>query len=185
MITAAQIRPLYQEAVGDEKTAQLKAKLARIRQERKPLYLTAAEFEDILEWKLAQQIGRQRHLRAGNTDELMRDVTALALSVTHADKEYELELRVNTLCVLRGVSVPVASAVLALMFPNEYAVIDFRVWRQLFGEEKSAFYTTDYKKYMDKIHQLADELDWPVQVVDHVIWLYDKQNSKPFPPSVA
>jgi hypothetical protein len=178
VITAKEIKPLYKQAVDYAETEQLKTKLARLRRERQPLYLTAAEFDEILRWKLIQQYGRVQHLLVSNTDEIIRAVTGLALTITHPDNEYELELRMDILCALRGVSTPVASAVLALVFPEEYAVIDFRGWRQLFDEKRDVFSTPDYKKYMYKIRQLANELGWPVQEADHAIWEYDRRSSK-------
>lgn len=69
------------------------------------------------------------------------------------------------------------SAILALLFPKEYAVIDFRVWRQLFGKYQTTFSVADYKKYMREIRRLANELNWPVQEVDHAIWEYDRRNN--------
>jgi hypothetical protein len=178
MITAAKIAPLRNQQIDLAYTEQLKAKLAQLRRERQPLYLTATEFEEILRWKLGQQIGRQREIRAANTDEVIRAVTGLALIITHDDKEYELELRVNILCTLRGVAIPVASAVLALVFPEEYAVIDYRGWRQVFGEGQGNYSLPGYKKYMGEIRRLAKELGWPVQEVDHVIWEYDRRRSE-------
>lgn len=178
MITASQIAPLRTDSIDYEETEQLKAELARLRRERQPLYLTAAEFEKILRWKLGQQIGRQRKRRSANTEEIIRQVTGLALTITHPDKEYELELRMGILCSLRGVAVSVASAVLALVFPEEYAVIDFRSWRQLFGEGETSFSISKYKKYLREIRRLANELDWPVQEVDHAIWEYDGKQSR-------
>jgi hypothetical protein len=177
MITAAQIAPLRTAAVDYEETRRLKEKLARVRRERQPLYLTAAEFEETLQWKLGQQIGRQRERRSANTEEIIRAVTGLALTIAHSDKEYELELRMGILCSLRGVAVPVASAVLALVFPEEYAVIDFRGWRQVFGEGETVFSIPKYKRYLREVRRLADELGWPVQEVDHAIWEYDGRNS--------
>jgi len=177
MITAAQIAPLRTAAVDYEETRRLKEKLARVRRERQPLYLTAAEFEETLQWKLGQQIGRQRKRRSANTEEIIRAVTGLALTIAHSDKEYELELRMGILCSLRGVAVPVASAVLALVFPEEYAVIDFRGWWQVFGEGETVFSIPKYKRYLREVRRLADELGWPVQEVDHAIWEYDRRNS--------
>ena len=177
MITAAQIAPLRTAAIDYEKTKRLKEKLARVRRERQPLYLTKAEFEEILQWKLGQQIGRQRERRSANTEEIIRAVTGLALTITHSDKEYELELRMGILCALRGVAIPVASAVLALVFPEEYAVIDFRGWRQIFGEGETVFSIPKYKRYLREVRRLANELGWPVQEVDHAIWEYDRRNS--------
>jgi hypothetical protein len=176
MITAEQIAPYGRAGADYEDTEQLKAEMAQLRGERDPLYLTQDEFERILQWKLGQQIGRQRRRRESNTEEIIQKVTGLALTISHPeDKEYELELRVGVLCCLRGVEVPVASAVLALLFPKEYAVIDFRVWRQLFGEERSVFTTGNYKQYMQELRPLADELGWSVQEVDHAIWAYDRE----------
>jgi hypothetical protein len=178
MITADLIRPLRSAIDDDKQTGDLKAKLGQLRQERQPFYLTEPEFDQILKWKLRQQYGRQKALRKANSDELIRSVTGLALNITHENREYELELRVDILCALRGVGVPVASAVLALAFPDEYAVIDFRGWRQVFGgSNQTTFSTSDYKRYMREIRRLAAELSWPVQEVDMAIWEYDRRQS--------
>lgn len=149
----------------------------RLHQERQPFYLTAAEFDKILKWKLRGQYGRQRERRKANTEDVIRTVTRTALTITHPDKEHEIELRVGILCAISGVSVPVASAVLALVFPEKYAVIDFRGWRQVFGKEKTTFSIPDYKRYLREIQRLADELGWPAQKVDLAIWEYDRANS--------
>jgi thermostable 8-oxoguanine DNA glycosylase len=183
MITADKIEPLRNQQIDFESTKQLKDKLAQLRQQRQPLYLTKTEFEEILKWKLDKQIGRQREMRAANTDEVIRAVTGLALTITLDDKEYELELRVKILCALRGVAIPIASAVLALVFPEEYAVIDYRGWRQVFEETKGDHSLSDYKKYLDTIRPLAKELGWSVQEVDHVIWEYDRRHSKQVTPA--
>jgi len=177
VITAAQITPLRHQGIDTQLTEHLKAKLAVVRRERQPLYLTATEFEEILEWKLSQQMGRRRALRAANTEEIIRAITGLALTITHADPDYELELRVGILCALRGVAIPSASAVLALIYPEAYAVIDFRSWRQVFGKEAETFTISDYRRYMREIRRLANELGWPAQEVDHAIWEYDRRNS--------
>ena len=174
MISKAQIESMRGRQADLAETQALKAELAALRQTRNPLFLTFEDLEKILAWKLGRQIGRQREKRLENTDELIRKVTGLALSLRHKDPEYELELRVQILCALRGVGMGVASAVLALVFPNQYAVIDFRGWRQLFDEEKTIFSTSDYARYMGRLRPLAAELGWPVQEVDHAIWEFDR-----------
>ncbi|WP_298482823.1 hypothetical protein [uncultured Chloroflexus sp.] len=40
------------------------------------------------------------------------------------------------------------STILALVFSEQSAVIDFRGWRQIFGEEKRTFSMADYKRYL-------------------------------------
>ena len=95
----------------------------------------------------------------------------------HPDKDYEMELRVGVLCTLRGVGVPVASTVLSFAYPEEYAVIDFRSWRQVFPDRKPTFSIRDYRDYMRKIRRLARELDWTAQETDWAINEIDKQAS--------
>ena len=159
--------------IYDRDTQGLLDHFAIVRASRQPLYLTADEFDDILRWKLKTQYGRQQVRRRANTEEVIRVVTGAALTVTHPDPDYELELRVGLLWTLRGVAVPVASAVLALVFPEDYGVIDFRNWRQVFGEEGSNFSITDYRRYLAELRRLAQELGWTVQEVDLAIWNID------------
>ncbi len=175
MISTSKIIPLRRKQVDYVETERLKARLRSLRKRRHPLYLTAAEFEEILTWKFGRQAQRHRERRQANTDRVIRSVTRLALNLTHPDRDYELGLRLSILCTLRGVSLLVASAVLALTFPDEYAVIDFRVWRQLFTEQRYSFSIAHYRKYMRVMRRLARQLNWPVQEVDHAIWEYDRR----------
>ena len=175
MVTASQIAHLRTASPDYAKTEQLKARFARLRQERSPFFLDTDDFEAILRWKLRGQYGRQRKKRAANTDEVIRAVTGAALSISHDDRDHELDLRVAILCALRGVGVPVASAILALICPGEYAVIDFRGWRQVFDEERRSFSIADYKRYLAQLRRLASKLGWPVQQVDLAVWEYDRR----------
>lgn len=176
MITATQIKDLREAAVDFEKTKLLKEKLAKLRRERRPLFLTADEFDEILRWKLDTQYGRGESRRTQNTDEIIRAVTGLALNIAHEYEDYELELRISILSSLRGVGVPVATSVLALIYPEKYGVIDFRNWRQIFGERKSSFSIPDYQRYVKEVRRLAKELNWSIQEVDHAIWEYDRRH---------
>ena len=176
MITASQIVHLRTASDDFEETERLKAEFTKLREERKPFYLTLEEFDRILRWTLRGHYPRQRVLRTANTDDVVRAVTRCVFALSLDDKEYELELRINLLRALRGVEIPVASAVLALVLPDEYAVINFRNWRQVFGEERRTFSLSDYKSYLEKIRPLARELGWRVQEVDLAIWEYDKRH---------
>jgi hypothetical protein len=177
MIRATQLIPYRTSSDDYDLTEHLKAQFARLRCERQPLYLTLAEFDAILRWKLRSQYRRQEERRKTNTEDVIKIVTGAALSITHSDEDYEIELRLDILCSIRGVGVPVASAILALVFPEKYAVIDFRGWRQIFGEEKRNFSISDYKRYLREIKRLAIELGWTVQEVDLAVWEYDRVNA--------
>ncbi len=176
MITPDQLILYHTTSDDYNLTKHLKSLFARLRLERQPFHLTYDEFDQILKWKLRGQYGRQQEWRKANTEKVIRTITSVALTISNPDEEYELELRMGILCTLRGVGVPVASAVLALVFPEKYAVIDFRGWRQVFGKEKTAFSIPDYKRYLREIQRLADELGWLVQEVDLAIWEYDRVN---------
>lgn len=108
MITVAELIPYRTSSDDYDLTEYLKGQFAKLRQERVPLYLTLAEFDEILRWKLHGQYGRQQERRKVNTDDLIRTVTTAALSLNHPDDDYEIDLRLGILCTLRGVGVSVA-----------------------------------------------------------------------------
>lgn len=174
MLPSTQLVPYRTSSDDYTQTERLKTKFVRLRRERQSLYLTPEEFDAILHWKLRSQYGRGKARRIANTEAVVRTVTGAAFSITLPDEDYEIELRLGLLCCMRGVGVPVASAVLALVFPEKYAVIDFRGWRQVFNEERRAFSIADYKRYLRAVSRLAEELGWPVQEVDLAIWEYDR-----------
>ena len=76
---------------------------------------------------------------------------------------------------LSGVGIGVASAILALVDPEHYCVIDFRGWRAAFGEMRRSFSTRDYNKYLSEVRRLAEVLGWTPQETDLAIWEYDRR----------
>jgi hypothetical protein len=178
MITAAQIAPLRRAAPDRAEAARLIECFATLRQTRDPLYLASNDLDQILRWKLRGQYGRQAQRRAANTENLVRLVTQAAFAITHSDSVYETELRLGLLCCLRGVGVPVASAILTLVYPDRYAVIDYRGWSRVFGgKKKTSFLPSDYLRYLKRVRALAARLNWTVQETDEAIWEYDRRDS--------
>lgn len=181
MIRTSDILPLRNASDDYVLTEKLKAKFHSIKKSREPMFLEYDEFEEILKWKLRGQHGRQKELRRKNTEVIIREVTRTALSIELEDEEYETELKIGLLCTLKGVAVPVASAVLALIYPNKYCVIDFRGWRQMFGERKDTFLISDYKRYLSEVRRIANEIGWQVQEVDLAIWELDRRRNGKHP----
>ena len=66
----------------------------------------------------------------------------------------------------------VATAILALTFPRVHAVVDFRVWKVVFGEDKTTFTANDYITYLKKIRLFAGRCRWSVQKADCMVWSY-------------
>ena len=101
-------------------------------------FLGLDDFQRITRWKLGRQLKRVPQLEQ-LTESLVRSVTRAAFHL-HADHEpsdaIATSVCLGVLTSLPGVGVPVATAVLALTFPDDYCVVDFRGWRALFGEDR-------------------------------------------------
>ena len=115
------LEPLVREhlpAREDERTAEL---CRDFRVARRRGYLTLGELVAACRWKSPRPI---KHIRA-NTHHRVRAATRTALT-TRSEA-----LRLEALLQLVGVSVPTASAILTLLDPKRYGVIDIRVWQLL------------------------------------------------------
>lgn len=180
MITLQEIKENKQTADDFEETEKIKKHISELKKIRKPLYLDKNDLERILIWKLRSQYGRGAKIRQDNTDDVIRSVTQLALNITHENERYETTLRLNLLSCLRGINTPIASAILTLTYPEKYAVIDFRNWRQLFDEDKRSFSMREYIVYLGKIKEFAKELGWTPQEVDIAVWSHDSKVNPQF-----
>jgi len=178
MITTKGIRPNKTIASDYEETQRLKQRFHKLKQTRKPFYLTYDDFDKILHWKLRKQYGRQSTIREDNTEEIVKKISLLALNISHKNKDYEIELKIKILTSIRGVEIRVASAILTLCYPERYAVIDSWNWQEIYGVKKKTFTINDYKKYMKTIRRFADQLDWLPQEVDIAIWGKVEQQKK-------
>ena len=176
MITIEQIASVPLSGSDFDETERLKAHFANLRGSRDPFYLDSDDFEEVLQWKLRSQYGRiKKHfsrIRSG----VLVPVTRAAFEIKDSDARYEAEFRVRVLSSLPGVGVPVASAMLTLVEPEKFGVLDFRVWRQVFPQREEGFTSTvkQYLEYMDEIWRLSGLLGWPPQKVDWCIWEYDR-----------
>jgi hypothetical protein len=178
MIAANQIRPLREAASDDEEIRLIKTLLANRRRSGGTLYLNKKDFDRIARWKLGRQLGRvKRHLEK-NTRRLVHKTTRLALDSEADDEDSACKTRLNILMTLPGVGIGLASAILALAFPERYCVIDFRGWYQLFRQRRTAFSPADYVRYLRKVRILADELGWTPQEVDVAIWEFDRKSRR-------
>src|SRR5689334_6010033 len=102
----------------DEQTAEL---IMRMRSVKTRGYLTRGELEAVCRWKSPRAI----QLVKSNTAPRIRTATQRAFA-TRSERR-----RMEELLSLRGVSFPMASAILMLVNPRRYGVIDIRVWQLL------------------------------------------------------
>lgn len=162
----------------------LKRVIAALRSERDPFYLRWEEAARIVHRKLDDQYARnrsrwERNLNAGDA---VGTATKAAFAINSNDGDLEIVLRLGILTSLSGVAIPIASAFLALVGPEKYAVIDFRGWRQVFGghpdDRKTDFTVPQYRRYLTRVRQLAPQLGWQPEEVDLAIWAYDIAEEK-------
>ena len=85
-------------------------------------FLTKDELIKICQWKSPRAI---RHIKS-NTSPTIKKITSKVF-----DTNYEKE-KIELLRELKGVSIPMASAILMLTNPKRYGVIDIRVWQLLY-----------------------------------------------------
>jgi hypothetical protein len=117
-----QLESLIRRHLSTEEDRATTALIRRLRIAKKRGYLTPSELEAVCYWKSPRAI---HHIRS-NSRSAIRAATRLALTIRSERG------RLEALRQLKGVSVPTASALLTLVDPRRYGVIDIRVWQLLY-----------------------------------------------------
>jgi hypothetical protein len=148
----------------DEGTARL---CRELRAARARGYLTRAELQAVCYWKSPRAI---RHVRA-NTARQVRAATGLALRTRSEERRLESLLR------LKGVSVPMASALLMLISPRRYGVIDIRVWQLLHehgavtrNSEGVGLSSSNWRQFLAVIRHFARKLRVKARDVERTLF---------------
>jgi len=131
-------------------------------------HLTRQEFLAVCRWKSPRSI---RHCLK-NSPARIRSQSAAALATR------DERVRFEALVALDGVGAPTASAILTLIDPRRYGVLDIRVWQLLhaFGEVKRrpggvGFTIDDWCDYLDILRRHARDLRAPVRAVEYSLFL--------------
>jgi len=146
-------------------------------------YISREELRKIGAWKAGGRI--DHHIRK-NSVSSVKDQSELALQ-SSGDVE-----AVEELTKLTGVRVPMASTILTMAKPTEFAIIDYRALRALGAvkpELLDAQSYTDYSTfmecfrnptsegyifYMDIVREIAQQEGLSTREVDMALWAYDK-----------
>jgi len=105
---------------------------------------TLGNLEAIVRWKSERVV----HYLIGNSEEKIRRVLAVA-----AAPETSLREAVESLTRLRGIDLPIASAILATIYPERYTVLDFRALEALGHARHDVDF---YAEYVGFCKHLAD-----------------------------
>ena len=118
------VAPVVRHYLKEEEGEDTRDLINALRPARKRGYLRKSELEKICRWKSIRAIRRVQ----SNSPTTIRRATARALA-TRSERN-----RLAALRELSGVSVPMASAILMLLNPKRYGVIDIRVWEILYAQ---------------------------------------------------
>ncbi len=162
---------LARELVLDEHT-DTAILIKSLRHVRRDQILTKPELVAICRWKSPRAIC---HIES-NHAATVRALTRRAFSTRSEQK------RIEYLTQLRGVSLPMASAVLMLTEPKRYGVIDIRVWQTLFAIGSVTknprgvnFNFKQWYHYLSKLRYHADALGVSVRTIERSLFLYHKK----------
>ncbi len=120
-LPAESLETLIRHHLTREEDAATSALIARFRPARERGYLTKSELAAACRWKSPRTSGQVGQ----NSAQRIRRATAQSMNAV-TERE-----RMASLLTLRGVSVPSGSAVLTMLDPERYGVIDIRAWQVL------------------------------------------------------
>jgi hypothetical protein len=158
---------LRQELVREEHpgTAALIRELAGVRARGA---FTRGEFVRMCRWKSP----RARHLWTSNAAGRIRAVSRAVLATRSERRRMEL------LTSLRGVGVPIASAILTLIDPRRYGVLDIRAWQLLFALRSVAanrrgqgFTIPQWEQYLGALREHARRLNVTVRTIEYTLFV--------------
>ncbi len=134
-----------------------------------------ANLEAIVRWKSERVV----HYLIGNSNEKIRRALAVA-----ASPDSTTEASVTALLELHGVDIPVASAILAAIFPERYTVLDFRALEALGHARHDVHF---YEEYLDFCKRLADSnivkpqselpAPTPLRTLDRALWEWSRSHT--------
>jgi hypothetical protein len=134
---------------------------------RKRGYLDKKEFLSICLWKSR----RPKRLYIENDENFIIEQTKKAFS------EKDELVKIEFLTALKGVEIPTASAILTIVFPNDYGIIDIRCIEAL-KDLKQIDYSNingkNWLKYLGILRDLRNELNLPCREIEKALFAYNR-----------
>jgi nucleoside-diphosphate-sugar epimerase len=125
----------------------------------------------IVRWKSARKIA----FIDDNTDAEIANALRFATNVRTSERS-----AVETLDRLHGVGVPMASAILTMIHPEKYTIIDVRALQSL-GVNKWDGTASYYLDYLRECSALAFKHKVSLRTLDRALWQWSKENSGRIP----
>lgn len=161
------LRTLLRRELVREEDAGTAALIRRLAHVRRAGRFTRAEFLAMCRWKSPRA---RRHYER-NTAASIRRASAAALAARDERQ------RIERLTALRGVSVATASAILTLIDPTRYGVLDIRCWQLLFsirsvsGNRRGrAFTLRQWVQYLTRLRGHARALGVSARTIEYTLF---------------
>lgn len=163
------IEELLKKNLKNKEDPNTKALIRKLKNVKKRGYFTKDEFIEMAVWKSPRP--KQRYLK--NSEKEIIEVSKKVFS-TKFEKR-----RIKLLTSLKGVSIPVASAILMLTDPKNYGVIDIRVWQVLFlyrsvrvkpGGKNFTF--ENWYNYLMKLRYFAKKMKVSARHIERTLFFY-------------
>lgn len=148
-------------------------------------YLTKKDFVNICMWKTQRQRTRYESNPENEVQKATKNVICLKQSV---------EDKVRELTQLSGVGVPVATAIMSVLFPNKYCIVDYRSCRAFLWATSETLNLEEYSElanlldkfrnysslrfygpYLDEIRKLSVQWNMTPREIEMALWKYDEQ----------
>jgi hypothetical protein len=136
---------------------------------------TLVNLEAIVRWKSERAV----QYLIGNSNEKIRRVLAIA-----AAPETSTDAAVRALLELQGVDLPVASAILAAIFPGRYTVLDFRTLEALGHARHDVHFYEEYLAFCNRLAEsniVKTQSDLPgatpLRALDRALWEWSRSHA--------
>ena len=119
-------------------------------------YLEPEEFVNICIWKTRRQ--KKRYKNEANLTTI-REISKNIIELNSNKFSQDVSKSISLLIKLDVVQVPVASAILTVLFPTKYCIIDFRVRRALFFWDNNfndCIHFENYKQFSESLDLLSN-----------------------------
>jgi hypothetical protein len=169
------LEPLVRAHLSAEEDESTSLLSRRLQAAKRRGYLTKGELAAVCRWKSSRAI---QHIRANNYYRV-RAATAAAMATSSERR------RLEALRQLEGVSVPMASAILMLLYPRRYGVIDIRVWQLLYGvgavsenRKGTGFSLANWLQFLSIVRGLSSRLRVSARAVERTLFDVHKANQE-------
>ncbi|MCK4654183.1 MAG: hypothetical protein KAU01_07035 [Candidatus Cloacimonetes bacterium] len=163
------IEELIKENLSTEEWEDTQELINELKNVRSRSYFTKEEFLKMAMWKS----GRPKRWYLSNSEDEIIKISKKVFSTNYDKRKIELLTR------LEGVQIPTASAILMLTDPQNYGVIDIRVWQvlYLYGSVKvnpkgKHFRFNNWYNYLMKIRYFADKFKVKARDIERTLFSY-------------